>query len=184
VSASDPTAVFVVKSLLNPVVAVLTLAVCVAARGESLHGPYFLIAVLGFAGAADLLGVAQFGGTRNWREALHRLIDLALRWALFTTALWALILMSGFMDRIDAQVWLAWGVATPLAAWAAQIAAYRMVLRPTQPMRKAVIVGLSPLGQRLEETRVATAAVPMSFVWKTARPKFEQPPVRCWQDRG
>ena len=152
VSASDPTAVFVVKSLLNPVVAVLTLAACVAIRGESLHGPYFLLAVLGFAGAAELLGVAQFGGTRNWREALHRLIDLALRWALFTTALWALIVMSGFMDRIDSQVLLAWGVATPLAAWAAQIAAYRLVLRPTQPMRKAVIVGLTPLGQRLEET--------------------------------
>jgi putative colanic acid biosysnthesis UDP-glucose lipid carrier transferase len=152
VSASDPTAVFVVKSLLNPVVAVLTLAVCVAVRGESLHGAYFLIAVLGFAGAAELLGVAQFGGTRNWREALHRLIDLAFRWALFTTALWTLIVMSGFMDRIDSQVLLAWGVATPLAAWAAQIAACRMVLRPTQPMRKAVIVGLTPLGQRLEET--------------------------------
>jgi putative colanic acid biosynthesis UDP-glucose lipid carrier transferase len=152
VSASDPTAVFVVKSLLNPVVAVLTLAVCVAVRGESLHGPYFLLAVLGFAGAAELLGLEQFGGTRNWREALHRLIDLAFRWALFTTALWALIVMSGFMDRIDSQVLLAWGVATPLAAWAAQIAAYRLVLRPTQPMRKAVIVGLTPLGQRLEET--------------------------------
>jgi len=152
VSAADPTAVFVVKSLLNPVVAVLTLAACVAVRGESLHGPYFLVAVLGFAGAAELLGVAQFSGTRNWRDALHRLIDLALRWAVFTTTLWALIVMSGFADRIDRQVLLAWGVATPLAAWAAQIAAYRMVLRPTQPMRKAVIVGLTPLGQRLEET--------------------------------
>jgi hypothetical protein len=107
VSAADPTAVFVVKSLLNPVVAVLTLAVCVAVRGESLHGPYFLVAVLGFAGAAELLGVAQFSGTRNWRDALHRLIDLALRWALFTTVLWALIVMSGFGDRIDSQVLLA-----------------------------------------------------------------------------
>ena len=152
VNAADPTAVFVVKSLLNPVVAVLTLASCVAFRGESLHGPYFLIAVLGFAGAAELLAVAQFGGSRNWRDALHRLIDLALRWGLFTTALWALMVMSGFGDRIDNQVLLAWGIATPLAAWAAQIAAYRLVLRPTQPMRRAVVVGLTPLGQRLKET--------------------------------
>jgi len=152
VSASDPSAVFVVKSLLNPVVAALTLAVCVAVRGESLRGPYFLVAVLGFAGAAELLGVAQFSGTRDWRDALHRLLDLALRWALFTAALWELIVMSGFGDRIEGQVLLAWGVATPLAAWAAQIAAYRLVVRPTRPMRKAVIVGLTPLGQRLEET--------------------------------
>ena len=152
VSAADPTAVFVVKSLLNPVIAVLTLAVCVAARDKSLHGPYFMVAVLGFAGAAELLGVAQFSGTRNWRDALHRLFDLALRWAVFTTALWMLIVMSGFADRFDREVLLAWGIATPLAAWIAQIAAYRMVLRPTRPMRKAVIVGLTPLGQRLEET--------------------------------
>ena len=98
--------------------------------------------MLGFAGAAELLGVAQFGGTRSWREALHRLIDLALRWALFTTALWALIVMSGFMDRIDSQVLLAWGVATPMAAWAAQIAAYRaFALDPTRPHspRRAIV---------------------------------------------
>ena len=153
VSAADPTAVFVVKSLLNPVVAVLTLAVCVAIRDESLRGPYFLVAVLGFAGAAELLGVGQFTGTRNcWRHALHRLFDLALRWTLFTAALWMLIVLSGFGDRIDNQVLLAWGIATPLAAWAAQIAACRLVLRPTQPMRRAVIVGYTTLGRRLEET--------------------------------
>jgi len=152
VTAADPTAVFVVKSLLNPVVAVLTLAICVAFRGANLHGPYFLIAVLGFAGAAELLGVAQFGGTRNWRDALHRLFDLALRWALFTTSLWALIVMSGFGDRIDNQVLLVWGVATPDNDRSAQIAACRLVLRPTQPMRKAVIVGFTALGQRLEDT--------------------------------
>lgn len=39
VSAADTTAVFVVKSLLNPVVAVLSLAACLAVRGDTLHGP-------------------------------------------------------------------------------------------------------------------------------------------------
>jgi putative colanic acid biosynthesis UDP-glucose lipid carrier transferase len=152
VSAADPTSVFVVKSLLNPVVAVLTLAVCVAARNESLHGPYFLVAVLGFVGAAELLGVAQFRGVREWRDALHRLIDLALRWALFTAVLWTLIMISGLGDRIENEVLLSWGIATPICAWAAQIVANQLVLRPTQPLRRAVIVGHSPLGQRLEES--------------------------------
>jgi putative colanic acid biosynthesis UDP-glucose lipid carrier transferase len=152
VSAADPTAVFVTKALLNPVVAVLTLVVCVAVRNEHLHGPYFLIAVLGFVGAAELLGVAQFSGSRDWRDALHRLIDLALRWGLFTAVLWALVVTSGFGDRIDNRILLAWGIATPIAAWTAQIVANHWMLRPAQPMRKAVIVGLTPLGQRLEET--------------------------------
>jgi putative colanic acid biosynthesis UDP-glucose lipid carrier transferase len=149
VSAADPTAVFVVKSLLNPVVAVLTLVVCLLVRGESLHGPYFLVAVLGFAGAAELLGVAQFGGARDWRNALHGLLDLVLRWTLFTGVLWALVVVSGFGDRIDAHVLVTWTVATPLASWAAQIAVNQWLMRPTQPMRKAVIVGCTPLGLRL-----------------------------------
>jgi len=76
VSASDPTAVFVVKSLLNPVVAVLTLAVCVAVRGESLHGPYFLLAVLGFAGAAELLG---FRAVVDPRDGLREFAYAPLR---------------------------------------------------------------------------------------------------------
>jgi putative colanic acid biosynthesis UDP-glucose lipid carrier transferase len=150
VSAAEPTAVFVVKSLLNPVVAVFTLVACLAARHESLHGPYFLVAVLGFAGAAELLDVAQFSGPRDWRSALPRLVDLMLRWGLFTGCLWALVAISGLGDRFDDRVLLVWGVATPLAAWLAQIATQRLMLRPTQPTRKAVIVGCTPLGMRLE----------------------------------
>ena len=152
VSAADPTAVFVVKSLLNPVVAVLALAVCLVMRDESLRGPYFLVAVLGFAGAAELLGVAQFNGARDWRNGLHGLADLVLRWTLFTGVLWALVVISGFGDRIDYHVLLAWTVATPLASWVAQIAVNQWLLRPTQPMRKAVIVGCTPLGLRLAAT--------------------------------
>jgi putative colanic acid biosynthesis UDP-glucose lipid carrier transferase len=149
VSAADPTAVFVVKSLLNPIVAVLTLVVCLALRQESLRGPYFLVAVLGFAGAAELLRVAQFNGARDWRAAVHGLIDLVLRWSLFTAVLWALLVISGLGDRVDHRVLLAWTVATPLASWVAQIAANQWLLRSTQPTRKAVIVGCTPLGLRL-----------------------------------
>jgi putative colanic acid biosynthesis UDP-glucose lipid carrier transferase len=149
VSAAEPTAVFVVKSLLNPVVAVLTLIVCLAIRDESLRGPYFLVAVLGFAGAAELLGVAQFNGVREWRNALGALVDLGFRWMLFTGVLWVLVAVSGFGDRLDHRVFLAWTVATPVASWLAQIAANHWLLRPTRPTRKAVIVGCTPLGVRL-----------------------------------
>ena len=152
VSAADPSSVFVIKSLLNPVVAVLVLALCLAWREEPLRGPYFLIAVLGFAGAAELLGVAQVGGRDGWRDALQQLADLTLRWILFTACVWMLMDISALGDHFDDRVLLSWGLLTPLAAWTAQWGAHHVLLRPAQPLRRAVIVGVTPLGVRLEST--------------------------------
>ena len=151
-SAADPSSVFVIKSLLNPVVAVLVLAACLAWREEPLRGPYFLIAVLGFAGAAELLGVPQIGERGGWRSALQQLVDLTLRWALFATCVWMLMNLSALGDHFDDRVLLSWGLLTPFAAWTAQWAAHHVLLRPAQPLRRAVIVGVTPLGVRLQKT--------------------------------
>ena len=130
VSAADPSAVFVIKSLLNPVVAVLVLAFCLALRDERLQGPYFLIAVLGFAGAAEVLGVAQVTSSGGWRDALQQLADLALRWVLFTACVWLLIDLSALGDRFDDRVLLTWGLLTPLVAWGAQLRRASRVAAP------------------------------------------------------
>jgi hypothetical protein len=55
VSASEPLSLFVMKSLLYPVMPVITLGLCMLAWRENLHGVYFLMAVLAFFGAADVL---------------------------------------------------------------------------------------------------------------------------------
>jgi len=149
-SAADPTAVFVVKALLNPVVAVATLAVCAAWRGEGLHGPYFLAAVLGFAGASELLGNSQSFTVRGWRDGAQQLLDLQLRWTVFVACLWALVWVAGLRGLFDPQVMLAWTFATPVAIFAARILASFAMLRPRSAMRKAVIVGWTPLAARLE----------------------------------
>jgi putative colanic acid biosynthesis UDP-glucose lipid carrier transferase len=150
VSAADTTAVFVVKSLLNPVVAVLSLAACLAVRGDTLHGPWFLVAVLGFVGGAEVLGMAPFTGLRSWRDAVSGLADFVLRWAVFTACVYALIVISGFGERFSLRVLLAWAIVTPVAACATQVAAHYVVLRTTRRVRRAVIVGCTPLGARLE----------------------------------
>jgi len=152
VSTTDPAVVFVIKSLLNPVLAVLTLLVCLTIWNESLQGPYFLIAVLAFLGAADFLGVGQFNVRKNWRSAFESLADIALRWSLLAIAVWTLLHVSGFADRFDEHVLMAWVLLTPLAIWAGQLGAHYMLLRPAEPLRKAVIVGVTELGLRLENT--------------------------------
>jgi hypothetical protein len=58
-TASDPSWVFAIKSLLHPVVAVACLLGCMLAWREPLYGPYFLLAVLTFFTAAQFLDIVR-----------------------------------------------------------------------------------------------------------------------------
>lgn len=155
VSSADPSVVFVIKSLLNPVMAVLTLLVCLRLSNERLQGPYFLIAVLAFLGAADFLRVGRFSGERGWRESLQSFIDILLRWTVLIGAVWALVHISGLADHFDEQVMLTWALLTPVAIWGGQFCAQYLLLRPVDPLRRAVIVGVTDLGIRLESALIA-----------------------------
>jgi len=150
VSTADPSIVFVIKSLLNPVIVVLTLLACMNMWDESLQGPYFLVAVLGFLGAADFLGVGQLGNRKNWRHALRCLAEITLRCLLLAGAIWTLLHISGLADRFDSRVLTAWVLFTPAAIWCAQWGAQSLLLRPGEPLRRAVIVGVTEMGLRLE----------------------------------
>src|SRR3954463_12711486 len=57
VSATEPALVFILKSLLYPVLPMLTLLGCLAFEDVRPHGPYLLIAVLSFLGVANLLDI-------------------------------------------------------------------------------------------------------------------------------
>src|ERR1700760_2404285 len=98
VHAGDPSAVFLVKSLLFPVAVVVTLMLSLAFWREPLSGPYFLVAVLGFFGAADLLDVAAVQVSQTWSFALRSLVDIALRWLFVTAFIWVLLRVSGLTE--------------------------------------------------------------------------------------
>jgi putative colanic acid biosysnthesis UDP-glucose lipid carrier transferase len=153
ISAGDPSAVFLVKSLLYPVIAVGTLAVCLLSWDEPLYGPYFLIAVLTFVGTADFLDVAQIKQAKGPLFALQLLLDIAIRWALLIGFLWILLHLSGLTFNRD--VLRTWALLTPFALWAGQIAGQRLLMtvgsRGAGP-RRALIVGLTEVGLRLENS--------------------------------
>jgi putative colanic acid biosynthesis UDP-glucose lipid carrier transferase len=155
ISAADPSAVFLVKSLLNPVIAVGSLVVCLLSWDEPLYGPYFLIAVLTFVGTADFLDSAQIQRAKGTLSALQLLLDIAVRWALLIGFLWILLHLSGLTSNFNHDVLRTWAVVTPAALWIGQAACQRLLVtagsRGTGP-RHAVIVGLTEVGLRLERS--------------------------------
>src|SRR5262245_61657642 len=149
VTTADPSVVFLTKSLLYPVVAVVMLVVCLKVWHEPLYGPHFLIAVLAFILAADYLGVAAVHGHRSPVQAFHGFFNIVLRWLLVIGFIWALMYVSGFSNRFNGAVLLAWALSTPMALWLVQLGAERTLKKRRTPVRHAVIVGLTDIGVRL-----------------------------------
>jgi putative colanic acid biosynthesis UDP-glucose lipid carrier transferase len=153
VTATDPAAVFVVKSLLNPVVSVLTLLASLVSWNEAIGGPYLLIGVLAFIGTADFLDSVEGGGRTSLLRQIRILIDIALRWAVIFGFIWILVSLSGLADRFNNEVIYSWALATPLVLWVCQLVAQPILnlgLRQI-PSRKAVVVGLTEMGMQLED---------------------------------
>jgi putative colanic acid biosynthesis UDP-glucose lipid carrier transferase len=81
-------------------------------------------------------------------------MDLTVRWAVIFGFIWALMYLSGLSDRFNGDVIVSWSVATPFALWLGQIVAQPLLLRVglrSTPPRKAVVVGLTDMGTRLED---------------------------------
>src|SRR5262245_32865326 len=154
VCAAEPFPVFALKSLLYPVIPVVTLIVCLIVADEPLYGPYFLIGVLAFLGVADLLDVVPLKITPASIMALRSLIDIALRWGLLMLFLYLLLKLSHLGRYFDHEVVYVWAVVTPFTLWCGELIAQRLLERratTARAARKAVIIGATPRGVELEE---------------------------------
>src|SRR5450755_1642928 len=81
VTSFDSSAVFLIKALFYPVTAVAFLAFCLWLGHRTLTGTYFLIAVLTFVGAAELLGDSRIDhDAAKIPQELRWLLDMVLRW--------------------------------------------------------------------------------------------------------
>jgi putative colanic acid biosynthesis UDP-glucose lipid carrier transferase len=151
-STVDSPMVFLVKSLLLPIIPVGTLFVCLELADEPLRGAYFLIAVLTFLGASDVLGVARIAAREERRPALQVFGELSLRWLALVALIAIVVHLSGLARSVDREPLLAWLLATPLALYAGETAARRWLNRLMKQRRaqRAVIVGVTDLGARLE----------------------------------
>lgn len=154
VSPSDPFDVFLLKSLLYPVIPVLTLLVCLALFQERPMGPYLLVAVLAFLGVADLLDVVPIRIATASIMALRSLIDITLRWSLLMAFLYALLKLSGLGPNYNENLLVAWALGTPLALWIGELIARRLLRSAASFVkleRQALIVGATSVGMQLEQ---------------------------------
>lgn len=154
VSASEPVSLFVLKSLLYPTVPVLTLGAALVLWGEPLQGPYFLIAVLAFIGAAEVLDAVPVDVPRSRALGLASLLEIIARWLLVIVFIWALLEIVGLANRFDWRVLLTWAISTPIVLWFSRLSAPRVLHRAgarRSSRKKVVIAGATDLGAKLAE---------------------------------
>lgn len=155
VTSCDPSSIFLLKSLLFPVTAVIALAASLWLWGESLRGIYFLIGVMTFVGVAEVLDVTQLSSDGSGPWMLRSLFNIVTRWVVLATIICLLLYLSQLSGRLNKHALLTWLVMTPPLLWVAQLAARRLLISVGSRagrLKNAVIVGLTEQGVRLEKT--------------------------------
>jgi len=153
-TATEPASVFALKSLLHPVVAVVCLLGCLLFWREPIYGPYFLIAVLTFIASSHFLDVLALPGRPGRYFSLVSLLDILVRWMLVIAFIWALLHLSKLGEYFRVQVLASWALITPLFLWVGENVARALLTRSdvnAAGFRKAVIIGLTEPGLRLEQ---------------------------------
>ena len=119
----DPSAVFLVKTLLYPTVATGCLGLALWICGAPFRHEYFLIGVLAFLATAEVLDTAPLEYAAS-RSALHRgLIPIAVQWLIVVAFIWALLEVSDLTGHFDPDALVTWAAITPLALWSSRLGA-------------------------------------------------------------
>ena len=150
-STVDSPTVFVVKSLLLPIIPVVTLFVCLLAANEPLRGGYFLIAVLTFFGAPDVLGIARIGESDGRQPQGTLLLEITGRWIVLASLILLVLYLAGLTRALDFGLLGTWCLLTPPMLSAGQLIARRVLTHTlrSQVAQRAVIVGGNELGAKL-----------------------------------
>jgi putative colanic acid biosysnthesis UDP-glucose lipid carrier transferase len=155
ISSFDSGTVFLVKALFYPVTAVAFYGLCLRLGNYPFSGTYFLIAVLTFAGAAELMGDSKVDHDSPGASLeLRWFLDIAVRWVGVGLCVALVLYLSGLKVPSTDPVFIAWFVLTPVVLWTGTIGMRHLLLyvgiNHTEP-RRAVIIGANQLGLLLQE---------------------------------
>jgi putative colanic acid biosynthesis UDP-glucose lipid carrier transferase len=149
VTSCDSTSIFTVKALLYPVTAVIFLAICLWLWRRPLVGPYFLIAVIAFAGVGELFDLSKIEYLSPSSTALKY---IAARWYTLAGCILLLLYLSRVGLRLTEPPLLAWLTMTPLVLWGVHLAVWTLLIKVGvrhMPARSAVVIGVTEHGLQL-----------------------------------
>jgi len=142
------------QSLVYPGTAVLVLLICLQWWHQPLLGPYFLVAVIGFTGVAELIDFFKFSFDGFGTLTLRSLHYLFSRWCLVCAGICLLMYLSGSGRYLAEPPFVAWLLLTPLALFAVRVGVcmplFDISIRRMKA-RSAVIVGTSEQGILLSQ---------------------------------
>jgi putative colanic acid biosynthesis UDP-glucose lipid carrier transferase len=143
-----------VNCLLHPLLATLTLVVCVYAYGEHFNGHYLILTVLTFFIASQIFDEIDI--LTPWSSFhLTRVIrGVLLGWAMVAAILLFLGYATQLTDNFEQQVILSWFLATPAVLLAGTKISRSIVRRAVANGRiahSAVVVGANSLGRELAD---------------------------------
>jgi putative colanic acid biosynthesis UDP-glucose lipid carrier transferase len=150
----DPSSIFLVKSLLYPTVATVSLGFALWLHEAELRPEYFLVAILAFVATSDVLDTASLDFSVSGAGKHRDLVQIAMQWFVVAGFIWTLIVLSGLTEHFERDVIWTWATVTPLALWLSRNGAewiFRAIGLPHMPARKAAIVGRNALGALLAD---------------------------------
>ena len=149
VTSCDSTSIFTVKALLYPMTAVLFLAVCLWLWQRPMAGPYFLVAVIAFAGVGELFDLSKIEYLNSTGQALKY---IAARWYSLAGCILLLLYLSRVGLQLSEPPLVAWLLTTPLVLWAVHLGVWGLLIKVGirhMPSRSAVIIGVTEHGLQL-----------------------------------
>jgi putative colanic acid biosysnthesis UDP-glucose lipid carrier transferase len=154
VTSFDTGAVFLVKALFYPVTAVALFVLCLWLGNRSFTGSYFLMAVLTFAGTAELLGDSRVDhDAPEMQQEIRWFLDITARWVAVGACVALILYLSGLKVVLADSVLVVWFALTPLVLWSGTIAMRQLLLYVGvnhMESRHAVIIGANKQGLLLD----------------------------------
>lgn len=128
VTSFDSGALFLVKALFYPVTAVTLFALCLWVAKRPYSGAHFLIAVLTFAGTAELLGDSRVDRDAPVLQEFRWLLHIIVRWIAICACVAVVLYLSGLKVELTDSALVVWFLFTPVVLWSGAIKVRQLLL--------------------------------------------------------
>ena len=153
VTTNEPPVLSLMRRLLDPVVILGSLMLSVGVYDDHFNGLYLILGVVAFLISAQVFDEFDLIGSANLRQArvLSHSRNLLVAWSIVVGVLMFLGYASGLGSAFPEDVMTTWVVMTPVLLFFAHMAARAQLrhLYRKGKTRRAVLVGVGELGQRL-----------------------------------